>query len=456
MTARILVVDDILANVRLLEAKLSAEYFEVVTAMNGVDALEAVQRAKPDIVLLDVMMPGIDGIEVCRRLKADPTTQHIPVIMVTALDQLEDRVRGLEAGADDFLTKPVNDVALFCRIKSLVRLKMLSDELRARAESSQTMGLVVKKAIPVDPRPGNILVVDSRVAFIDRVRVALTGKHKVSAVIDPLEVIPTITESAAPYELVIVNLDAEQFDGLRLCSQLKSLEQTRQIPILIVVAPDDEQRLMRALDMGVNDYLIRPIDKQELMARVNTQIRRARYAEQLRVSVQTSIEMAVTDALTGLYNRRYMETHLGHLFEHSINRGKPLSALAIDVDFFKPVNDTHGHDVGDKVLQELASRIRDNIRNVDMACRVGGEEFTIILPATELNLAQKIAERIRKSIASKPFSAGTNGTLNITVSVGLSTLIGANDKVGEFLKRADQALYLAKREGRNRVTHIAA
>ncbi|HQY73458.1 MAG TPA: PleD family two-component system response regulator, partial [Aestuariivirga sp.] len=387
MTARILVVDDILANVRLLEAKLSAEYFEVVTAMNGVDALEAVQRAKPDIVLLDVMMPGIDGIEVCKRLKAEPATQHIPVIMVTALDQLEDRVRGLEAGADDFLTKPVNDVALFCRIKSLVRLKMLSDELRARAESGQTMGLVVKNKIADDTRPGNILVVDSRVAFIDRVRVALTGKHKVSGVIDAAEVIPSITESATPYELVIVNLDAEQFDGLRLCSQLKSLEQTRQIPILIVVAPDDEQRLMRALDMGVNDYLIRPIDRQELLARVNTQIRRARYAEQLRVSVQTSIEMAVTDALTGLYNRRYMETHLSHLVEHSINRGKPLSALAIDVDFFKAVNDTHGHDAGDKVLQELATRIRENIRNVDMACRVGGEEFIIILPATELHLA---------------------------------------------------------------------
>ncbi|MCC7481032.1 MAG: PleD family two-component system response regulator, partial [Hyphomicrobiales bacterium] len=408
MTARILVVDDILANVRLLEAKLSAEYFEVVTAMNGVDALEAVQRAKPDIVLLDVMMPGIDGIEVCKRLKAEPATQHIPVIMVTALDQLEDRVRGLEAGADDFLTKPVNDVALFCRIKSLVRLKMLSDELRARAESGQTMGLVVKNKIADDTRPGNILVVDSRVAFIDRVRVTLTGKHKVSGVIDAAEVIPSITESATPYELVIVNLDAEQFDGLRLCSQLKSLEQTRQIPILIVVAPDDEQRLMRALDMGVNDYLIRPIDRQELLARVNTQIRRARYAEQLRVSVQTSIEMAVTDALTGLYNRRYMETHLSHLVEHSINRGKPLSALAIDVDFFKAVNDTHGHDAGDKVLQELATRIRENIRNVDMACRVGGEEFIIILPATELHLAQKIAERIRKSIAGKPFNAAVN------------------------------------------------
>ena len=457
MTARILVVDDILANVRLLEAKLSAEYFEVVTAMNGVDALEAVQRAKPDIVLLDVMMPGIDGIEVCKRIKADATTQHIPIIMVTALDQLEDRVRGLEAGADDFLTKPVNDVSLFCRIKSLVRLKMLSDELRARAVSGASMGLVVQNAIPIDTRPGNILVVDSRASFIDRVRIALTGKHKISAVIDPQEAIPSIIESSMPYELVIVNLDAEQFDGLRLCSQLKSLEQTRQIPILIVVAPDDEQRLMRALDMGVNDYLIRPIDRQELLARVNTQVRRARYAEQLRISVQTSIEMAVTDALTGLYNRRYMETHLSHLVEHSINRGKPLSALAIDVDFFKPVNDTHGHDVGDKVLQELATRIRENIRNVDMACRVGGEEFIVILPSTELHLAQKIAERIRKSIAAKPFSAGTpSGTLNITVSVGLSTLTGSDDKVEEFLRRADQALYRAKREGRNRVTHVAA
>ena len=142
MTARVLVVDDVLANVRLLEAKLSAEYFDVITAMNGVDALESVQRVRPDIVLLDVMMPGIDGIEVCRRIKANPQTQHIPVIMVTALDQPEDRVKGLEAGADDFLTKPVNDLALFCRVKSLVRLKMLTDELRARSPSVDPLTLL--------------------------------------------------------------------------------------------------------------------------------------------------------------------------------------------------------------------------------------------------------------------------------------------------------------------------
>lgn len=458
MTARILVVDDILANVRLLEAKLSAEYFEVVTAMNGVDALEAVQRNKPDIILLDVMMPGIDGIEVCKRIKANPATQHIPVIMVTALDQQEDRVRGLEAGADDFLTKPVDDISLFCRIKSLARLKMLSDELRARATSSESIGLSMRGINAQETRPGNVLVIDQRSTFVDRVKVALAGKHEVTVIDDPATAIARISENPVSFELIIINiLDGEEFDGLRLCSQLKSLERTRQIPILIVVAPDDQQRLLRALDMGVNDYLIRPIDKQELLARVNTQVRRSRYTEQLRRSVQASIEMAVIDALTGLYNRRYMETHLSHLVDHSINRGKALAALAIDVDFFKVVNDTHGHDVGDKVLQELAQRIRDCVRNVDIACRVGGEEFIVILPATDIDVAQKIAERVRKAVSTKPFNSGASeGVLNITVSVGISALAGPHDKVDEFLKRADQALYKAKREGRNRVMLAAA
>jgi two-component system, cell cycle response regulator len=457
MTARILVVDDILANVRLLEAKLSAEYFEVIIAMNGVDALEAVQRTKPDIILLDVMMPGIDGIEVCRRLKANAVTQHIPVIMVTALDQLEDRVRGLEAGADDFLTKPVNDVSLFCRIRSLVRLKMLSDELRARAISSENMGLVLRVESAEGDKQGRVLVVDNRQPFIDRVKSALGHKHEVVAAPDLTSVTHTMQEAAEPFELVIISLDGDQFDGLRICSQIKSLERTRQTPLLVVVGPDDQQRLMRALDMGVNDYLIRPVDKQELLARANTQVRRARYAEQLRLSVQASIEMAATDALTGLFNRRYMETHLAHMVDHAVNRGKPLSVLAIDVDFFKAVNDTHGHEAGDKVLQELAGRIRENVRGVDLACRVGGEEFTVILPSTDHAVAQIIAERIRQAVGQRPFNAGANlNTLSVTASVGIATLEGPQDRVEDLLRRSDQALYKAKREGRNRVIYAAA
>src|SRR6201996_2600160 len=127
MTARILVVDDVPANVKLMEARLSAEYFDVITALSGQEALATCERAQCDIVLLDVMMPDMDGFEVCRRLKANPSTHHLPVIMVTALDQASDRIRGLEAGADDFLTKPVSDVALVARVRSLVRLKMMTD-----------------------------------------------------------------------------------------------------------------------------------------------------------------------------------------------------------------------------------------------------------------------------------------------------------------------------------------
>ena len=455
MTARVLVVDDILANVRLLEAKLTAEYFDVVTAMNGLDALEAVQRCKPDIILLDVMMPGIDGIEVCKRIKADPATQHIPVVMVTALDQPEDRVRGLEAGADDFLTKPVNDVALFCRIKSLVRLKMLTDELRVRSDSGLSMGLIASAQNSQGDRDGRILLVDPRASAAERIAATFNGKHNLKHVTNQAQALEAATEAINPFELVIVSFDKEHYDGLRLCSQLKSMEATRQTPILVIVEPDDHKSLLRALDMGVNDYLMRPVDRQELLARVNTQVRRWRYAERLRASVKASIEMAITDALTGLYNRRYLETHLGNMIEHYINRGKALSVISVDVDFFKAINDTYGHDVGDKVLQELASRLRQNTRSIDLCCRVGGEEFIMVLPGTSTELAMTIAERLRKAIGQKSFAVGLPQLVPVTASLGIATLLGVEDSLEKLLKRADTALYKAKREGRNRVVLAA-
>ncbi len=166
MTARVLVVDDVPGNVRLLEARLSAEYLDVSTAYSGAEALALCERAECDIVLLDVMMPDMDGFEVCRRLKSNPLTHHIPVVMVTALDQPSDRVKGLEAGADDFLTKPVTDVALVSRVRSLARLKMVTDELRMRALTSARSVSRTRNAAP-SPRPGatgHILIVDDRQA----------------------------------------------------------------------------------------------------------------------------------------------------------------------------------------------------------------------------------------------------------------------------------------------------
>ena len=455
MTARVLVVDDVLANVRLLEAKLAAEYFDVVTAMNGVDALDAVNRSKPDIVLLDVMMPGLDGIEVCRRIKANPATHHIPVIMVTALDQPEDRVRGLEAGADDFLTKPVNDVALFCRVKSLVRLKMLTDELRSRT-GGDPLRLMQADLAALEKAPGNILVIDNGPTLGERIRASLAGLHEVRLAQDPQGALEAFGNRQEPVELVIVNLDMEGVDALRVCSQLKSVEQTRQTPILIIVDPEDRPRLLRALDLGVNDYLMRPVDRQELLARVSTQIRRYRYTERLRTSVRASMEMAITDALTGLYNRRYLETHLSHVIANAVNRGRLVSVLTLDVDFFKSVNDTYGHDAGDRVLQEMAARLRASIRASDLACRTGGEEFVVVLSGADLHMAERVGERVRKLVAAKPFLAAPGCHLSITVSLGIASLQTVEDAPEDLLKRADQALYRAKREGRNRVSLSAA
>jgi len=456
MTARVLVVDDLLANVRLLEAKLTAEYFDVSTAMNGVDALETIQRTHPDIVLLDVMMPGMDGIEVCHRIKSNPATQHIPVIMVTALDQPEDRVRGLDAGADDFLTKPVNDLSLFCRVKSLVRLKMLTDELRLRTlENDNKLEMQEVGEFTESLTDCKILVVDDHGTLFERLSSNIAGQHQLTRITNPQEAIFAATESV--YDLAIVDLDMQSFDGLRLCSQLRSLERTRQIPILVIIDPNDDRKMLRALEMGVNDYLARPIDQQELAARIKTQLRRWRYTQKLRSHVSQTMEMAVTDPLTGLFNRRHMETQIAILADNAANRGKALSVLALDVDFFKKINDSYGHDAGDAVLKDLAMRFRKNIRNIDLPCRVGGEEFVIILPETDPVIAAKVAERLRRAVCGKPFDVpNQDKCLEITISIGLAALQGSNDTQEQMLKRADEALYDAKEQGRNKVVANAA
>lgn len=457
MTARILVVDDIAANLKMLEARLSAEYFEVITASNGHEALEICARAQCDIVLLDVMMPGLDGFEVCRRLKADPKTHHIPVVIVTALDQPADRLRGLEAGADDFLTKPVADIALFARIRSLARLKMLGDELRLRAQTSRDIGVTdqVMEAIADQGFDGRILVVDDRTSSHQRIATALAPRQVVEIETDPHEALFRVAEGN--FDLVIVTLGLENFDALRLCAQIRSLERTRLLPILLVADPDQNQRVIRGLDVGINDYVLRPIDRNELVARVRTQVRRKRYTERLRSNFQVSLELAITDGLTGLHNRRYMGLHLQALLDQATARDRPLSALVVDIDFFKKVNDTYGHDAGDDVLREFGARLKASVRGIDLACRLGGEEFVVIMPETDAVVARLVAERIRAKIAAAPFAIGQGPkTLEVTASIGIASFQPETDDGASLLKRADVALYRAKHEGRNRVAADAA
>jgi two-component system, cell cycle response regulator len=456
MTARVLVVDDIAANVKLLEARLTAEYFEVLTAFSGLEALDVLSRERVDVVLLDVMMPGIDGFETARRIKSNAATQHVPVIMVTALDQASDRITGLEAGADDFLRKPVDDVALVTRVKNVVRLKVLNDEMMARATTSQQMGLNNSPFLnwAEAGNNGRILLVEDHPRAAQRMVDSLGGTHQVDVEPNPQAALVRTGEVA--YDLMIVSLSLTDADGLRLCSQVRSLDRIRHMPIIILVDEGEQARLLRGLDMGVNDYLTRPVDKNELAARVRTQITRKRFSDILRNRIEESVEMAITDGLTGLFNRRYMETHLETLVTQSRQTGRPLSLLIADIDHFKKVNDTHGHDAGDAVLREFAVRFRRNTRGIDLACRLGGEEFVIIMPETELRRAFQIGERLRAAIAAETFRL-TDGTgLRITASVGVATVDFENDTPTLLYKRADTALYAAKREGRNRVIADAA
>lgn len=455
MTARILVVDDVFANVRLLEARLTAEYFTVLTAMSGPQALDICARGECDIVLLDVMMPGMDGFEVCRRLKGAPTTAHLPVVMVTALDSPADRLAGLQAGADDFLTKPINDVALLTRVRSLARLKHLTDELRARAAGSRGLGLPdpLSLAAAEDGQNGRVLIVEDRPNAAERMRAALSQHHIAEIDGDVAEVVQRAGRGEC--DLVILSLDLDGIDPLRIVSQIRANDRMRNLPVLVVADSIDDPRVLRAIDMGVNDYLIRPVDRNELIARVGTQIRKKRYQDRLRENVQASMELAITDPLTRLHNRRYLSTQLSSLLTDEVARGVAVSLLVLDIDHFKVINDTYGHDAGDDVLRECAERLRGAVRGIDIVARFGGEEFVVVMPDTESFAAQRVAERIREAIESIPFAARGGAAIRATVSIGVATGSGEAIDADGLFRRADAALYQAKKAGRNRVALAA-
>ncbi|RZJ17290.1 MAG: PleD family two-component system response regulator [Brevundimonas sp.] len=454
MTARILVVDDVEANVRLLEAKLTLEYYDVLTCQDGPTAIALAASEAPDIILLDVMMPGMDGFETCRRLKEDPATSHIPVVLVTALDGREDRVRGLDAGADDFLTKPLDDVILMARLRSLVRLKMVMDELMEREERGRSFGVEGQAGARLRGAGGRVLVVDDQPVQAERLIQELSIEHRAA-----IETNPAVALVAArgPIDLMIVNVEAAGFDGLRLIANARSSEATRRTPILGLVDPAQRPRLIKALELGVNDILLKPVDPGELLARVRTQIRRKRYADFLRDKLDYSLEMAVTDALTGLHNRRYMSGQLQGLVDHANHGGESVATLVLDIDHFKAVNDGFGHDAGDEVLREFAVRLATNVRAIDLPCRLGGEEFVVVMPGASLEAAHSVADRIRRDIASAPFRImGGREQLTITVSVGVAASTGEGDTPDALLKRADEGVYEAKSAGRNRVIARAA
>ncbi len=450
MSARILVVDDQPLNVKLLEAMLAAEYYTVLTAADGPEALEVTKDERPDMILLDVMMPGMDGYEVCKRIKADPELNHIPIVMVTALDATADRIRGIEAGADDFLTKPINDVALFARVRSLLRMKLALDELRLRDNISIQLGAADDSGAGEDiGAGGRILVVENDSLDRKLIEGVLAENNHVSSVTSGEEAMAALTE---PFDLIIVSVTLGEADGLRVCSQIRSRDDTRNVSLLMLIDADDIHHLAKGLELGVNDSLYKPIDRNELIARTRNQIRHFRSQERLRGNYHQSVSMAITDSLTGLYNRYYLDSHLAALLKRSRADDRPLAAAVIDIDFFKKVNDTYGHSAGDQVLREMAERLENSIRASDLVARLGGEEFVLVMSDTDMDTARAVTARICREIEAVPFAPShINGGLRVTASIGVA-IVDHRDKTPEdLIKRADEALYEAKNNGRNQV-----
>lgn len=456
MTSCILIVDDVSSNLKVLKAKLEKEYYTVLSALSGKEALDIAQKLQPDLILLDIMMPEMDGFEVCQLLKSNFDTESIPVIFITALDDVESRIRGLNYGAEDFLTKPINDIALFTRIKSLARLKMFTDEFNIRSKIVQNIDstldvLSIKQSVN-DLSNENILIIDDDELQSEQVQICLNDhfNHVIMCSNDIERFCANIHEQK-DIALVIINMQSTNYDGLRLFSVLRSKHVIRNIPILMLIDEDNTSDLIKGMEIGINDYLTIPINSEELIARARLQIKKKKYHDALYNSVINNMEMATVDQLTKCYNRFYFDMHIKQkIMTVRRNNTHVLALLMFDIDFFKKVNDDFGHLVGDDVLKKITQLVRDNIRANDLLARFGGEEFVILLPnPRSVEDTLECANRLLDVIRMYHFIIDDKN-YKITISIG-GTHLQKDDDVNSFIARADKNLYEAKNSGRNQL-----
>ncbi|MDB5415861.1 MAG: PleD family two-component system response regulator, partial [Rubritepida sp.] len=380
--------------------------------------------------------------EVCRALKADARTQHIPVVMVTALTDSTERVRGLDAGADDFLSKPVDDATLFARLRALLRVKQVQDAWRLRSETARDLGIESAPDPLISVAGARALAMGDRTEEMQQVREALEADAVVVTTVTTIDEAQRLL-SKGDYDLAVLALPDDTMEVLRLASRLRAQNATRDLPLLLLADPAQKMQVLRGFDLGANDHAFRPLDPNELRARARNQIRRRRYQERLRLELDRSLEMAVTDQLTGLRNRRYVRRHLDGLL-----RTEEAAVLLVDIDKFKTINDTYGHNVGDAALRDVAERLRIQLRAADVVARYGGEEFLAVLTGAPSGYALAVADRLREAIAVEPVQAGAI-RVPITVSIGVA-VGGPGIPAERLIGSADEALYRAKRDGRNR------
>ncbi len=459
MAGRILIVDDVATNRIVMKVKLAAACYSVEQAENGLEALRVARETKPDLILLDIMMPDMSGVDVCRALKADPATSGIPVVLITALSDHDAKMEGLEAGADDFLTKPVEEVTLLARVRSLLRASDAVREMQGGNDTVAAFGFAESAAgFSAKAAPGKVALVAPGPRGAVLWKAAIEDRLGGTVSIIPREAALTeaSSETGRSTDVFVVSVDlGQRNEGLRLLSDLRSRAGTRHAATIMILPEGDTERAAIALDLGANDVLHDPFDAKELAIRISAQLDRKRQSDRMRAGVRAGLEAAIYDPLTGLHNRRFALPQL----ELMMSRPGPGPAvMMLDLDHFKQVNDTYGHAAGDAILKQVASRLRAQLRNDDLLARIGGEEFLIGLSPINHSNAVECAERLCRSIGEAAFDIDANGPpVHVTASVGLTyPAEHSGFSTPEMLIHdADTALYRAKSQGRNQVRVIS-
>jgi two-component system cell cycle response regulator len=460
MSGRVLLVADLATNRIALKAKLAHACYEVIQAAGGVEAMVAARRESPDVIVMDARMPGIDGIACCAQLGADPATRSVPVVLVAASGDRAAALQGLAAGAEDILHHPIDEAALLARMRNLMREKAMRDELAMRSQTCRALGLAEEAAAPPIPEAAmrvEVICADPRVCQAVRRALAPQLPARIDC-LTPRRALESRPEGDAPDLVIAVPSATAGPDLAHMLPDLRSRPATRNAAILALL-PDGHTSAAAAaaLDLGANACSSADADAEELALRVQGLVRRKRDTDRLRASLADGLRLAVTDPLTGLYNRRYAQHHLNRIAMRAAATGGRYALMLLDVDRFKSVNDRFGHAAGDAVLAEVAGRLRDNLRGIDLLSRHGGEEFLAALPDTTAEEARTAAERLRRIVAETPFQPPGHRPLSVTLSVGVA--MGGGDhpaSVAEVLRAADRALYESKNAGRNLVCFARA
>lgn len=456
MSGRILIVDTVATNRIVLKVKMIAAQFSVDACASRIEAEAIIATNRPDLILINLSDPVEARHAFCQMLRSEPDTASIAIIAMGVADTSKARFAALDAGADDVLPRPMNDMLLLARIRSLLRVRSASEELLLRDSTSRALGFE-EASTRFETAAHVALLSPADTADPALVRILNKGLGQPVRLLEAGAVLRQTGLTPVP-DLFVIDGKRTDTDGralFSLVSDLRSRMETHLSALLIVVPDDAPEIAAMFLDLGADDIATASTSMGEMALRAKALIRRKLLHDRLRDTVRNGLHAAVTDPLTGLYNRRYVEPHLAHMADQSAAAGHELAVMMLDIDHFKSVNDTYGHAAGDRVLVQLADRLRENMRAIDLVARVGGEEFLVAMPRTTAKQAQSAANRLRRLVNCRPFDLGEAWPkLRVTVSVGVAVSGPYGTKehhMGQMCDRADRALYVAKSAGRDQV-----